>query len=342
MNKDLKDKTPGEIEQIVAAGGQKKHHARTVFSFIHSKGIDDVSQISPLAKTFRDRLIEQGYFISRLDITREIRDPDGTVKYSFTLGDGNVIESVLLIDGRRKTLCISTQAGCAMNCVFCATGGLKLRRNLTASEIVDQVYAVEKHGRRITNVVYMGMGEPLANYDAVLKSVRILNDPAGRNIGVRRLIISTCGLAPAVKKLAGEDIHPRLAISLNAPTDDLRTKLMPVNATYPLRALLDAVRAYQLRVKERVTFEYVMIKGFNDSIRHAEQLIKILRRFNCNLNLIEYNSHPGCKFKGSGAEKIERFAHAVKQAGIETTIRFKMGSSIFAACGQLGANLHNT
>jgi len=249
-----------------------------------------------------------------------------------------VIESVVLLDGHRRTLCISTQAGCAMNCAFCATGRLQLQRNLTAAEIVDQVYAAEKQGGRITNVVYMGMGEPLANYDAVLKSVRILNDSAGRNIGIRHLTISTCGIAPAIKKLAGEDIHPRLAISLNAPTDDLRTKLMPVNAKYPIKVLLDAVETYQFRAKERVTFEYVMIKGFNDSLEDAERLVKLLRRFKCNVNLIEYNPHPGCKFKGSGTKRTERFCEAIGKAGIETTIRFKMGQTIFAACGQLGAN----
>jgi 23S rRNA (adenine2503-C2)-methyltransferase len=338
MSKDLKDKTPGELERIVTAHGRKKYHAGSIFGFIHSKGVEDVSQISPLAKAFRAELIEEGFFISKLEFSRQLADPDGTVKYSFDIGEGNVVESVVLVDGRRRTLCVSTQAGCAMNCAFCATGKLKLRRNLTAGEIVDQVYTVEKQGGRITNVVFMGMGEPLANYDAVLKSVRILNDSAGRNIGVRHLTISTCGIAPAIKKLADEDIHPRLAISLNAPTDELRTKLMPVNAKYPIKVLLDAVEAYQFRAKERVTFEYVMIKGLNDSLEDAERLAKLLRRFRCNVNLIEYNPHPGCKFKGSGTERIERFCEAISRSGIETTIRFKMGQTIFAACGQLGAN----
>jgi len=338
MSKDLKDKTPGELERIVTANDRKKYLAGCIFSFIHSKGIEDISQISPLGKAFRAELVEQGFFISQLDTSRMLTDPDGTVKYTFDLGDGGVIESVVLIDGRRRTLCVSTQAGCAMNCVFCATGKLKLRRNLTAAEIVDQVYTAEKQGKPITNVVYMGMGEPLANYDAMLKSVRILNDPSGRNIGVRHLTISTCGIAPAIKRLADEGIHPRLAISLNAPTDDLRTKLMPVNAKYPIKILLDAVETYQFRAKERVTFEYVMIKGLNDSLEHAERLVKLLRRFKCNVNLIEYNPHPRCKFKGSGTERIEQFRKAIAKAGIETTIRFKMGQTILAACGQLGAN----
>ncbi|MBN2271332.1 MAG: 23S rRNA (adenine(2503)-C(2))-methyltransferase RlmN [Sedimentisphaerales bacterium] len=338
MSKDLKDKTPAELEEIVTACGGKKYLAGSVFSFIHSKGVGDISQISPLGKAVRAELVQQGYFISKLALSRRLIDPDGTVKYTFDLSDGGVIESVVLLDGRRRTLCVSTQVGCAMNCVFCATGKLKLRRNLTAAEIVDQVYSAENDGTRITNVVFMGMGEPLANYDAALKSVRILNDPAGRNIGIRHLTVSTCGIAPAIRKLAGEDIHPRLAISLNATTDELRTKLMPVNAKYPIKALLDAVETYQFRAKERVTFEYVMIKDLNDSLEHAERLTKLLRRFKCNINLIEYNPHPGCKFKASGTDKIEQFREALSKAGIETTVRFKMGQTIFAACGQLGAS----
>ena len=338
MSKDLKDKTLGELEEVVTAHGQNRYQAGSIFSFVHSKDVGDISQITPLNKAFRAELIEQGFFISQLSISRKLVDPDGTVKYAFDLGDGGIVESVVLLDGRRRTLCASTQVGCAMNCVFCATGRLKLRRNLSAAEIVDQVYAAEKNGEPVTNVVFMGMGEPLANYEAVTKAVRILNDPAGRNIGIRHLTISTCGIAPAIKRLAGEDIHPRLAISLNAPTDELRTKLMPINAKYPIRTLLDAVEAYQLRAKQRVTFEYVMIKGLNDSLEDAGRLSKLLRRFKYNINLIEFNPHPGCKFKASTTDKIDQFRQALADAGIETTIRFKMGQTIHAACGQLGAS----
>ncbi|MBN2137242.1 MAG: 23S rRNA (adenine(2503)-C(2))-methyltransferase RlmN [Sedimentisphaerales bacterium] len=337
MSKDLKDKTEGELEEMVIASGRKKYLAGSIFRFIHSKGVEDVSLLTSLDKSFRAELAAGGYFISRLGVSRRLADPDGTVKFTFTLDDGGVIESVVLVDGKRRTLCISTQVGCGMNCVFCATGRLKLQRNLTAAEIAGQVYAVENAGERITNVVYMGMGEPLANYDAVLKSVRILNAAAGRNVGIRHLTVSTCGIAPAIKKLAGEDIHPRLAISLNAPSDELRSELMPINRKYPLKVLLDAVEHYQYRAKERVTFEYVLINGLNDSAEQAGKLVKLVRRFRCNVNLIEFNPHDGCRFKGSGAEQIDRFAEVVRGAGIETTVRLKMGSSIFAACGQLGA-----
>ena len=341
MSNDLKDKTVKELEQIITGLGQKKYLAKYIFQFIHTEDVTDISQITPLSKAFREQLIENDYHISQLNILNKLTDKDGTIKYVFGLAGDTRIETVLLLDGKRRTLCVSTQAGCKMGCEFCATGKIKFRRNLSAGEIIDQVYRVQKDSAIISNIVYMGMGEPLENYDAVVKSVQILNNPAGKNIGIRHITVSTCGLVPAIKKLAYEEIRPRLAISLNAPTDDLRTRLMPINKKYPIAKLLDAVRTYQFKAKERVTFEFVMIKGINDSLLHAGQLVKLLRGIKCNVNLIEYNPHPGCKFKGSGMEKISRFAEVIEEAGIENTIRLKKGSSICAACGQLGANLNN-
>jgi 23S rRNA (adenine2503-C2)-methyltransferase len=368
MDKDLKEKTLAELEQIVVMLGQKKYLAGYIFSFIHDKGIGEISQITPLSKALRAQLTEQNYFISQLKILRKLTDPDGTIKYLFELSDGNRIETVLLFDSPReidlhsqsrqttvgsnisrgegrRTLCVSTQVGCAMNCAFCATAKVRLRRDLTAAEIVDQVNAVQKDEShwghppvgRISNVVYMGMGEPLLNYDAVVKSVRILNDPAGKNIGIRHITVSTCGVVPAIKKLAEEDIHPRLAVSLNAPTDALRAQLMPVGAKYSIAGLIEAANLYRLKAKQRVTFEYVMIKGVNDTVLHAQMLARLLRHIRCRVNLIEFNPHPGCEFAASGRERIERFAGVLEEAGIKTTVRFKMGQSIKAACGQLGA-----
>ncbi len=379
MDKDLKDKTLAELEQIVIGLGQKKYLARYIFGFIHNKGIGEISQITPLSKALRAQLNEQGYFISQLKILRKLTDPDGTLKYLFELSDGNRIETVLLFDSPReidlhsrslqasvgsniswgkgrRTLCVSTQVGCAMNCAFCATAKVKLRRNLTAAEIVDQVNIIadcstirnlqseirnKRPESRITNVVFMGMGEPLLNYDAVVKSVRILNDPAGKNIGIRHITISTCGIVPAIKRLAEEDIHPRLAISLNAPTDALRTKLMPISAKYSIANLIEAAKFYRLKAKQRVTFEYVLIKGVNDTVLHAQMLAKLLRDTRCRINLIEFNPHPECQFVASGRERIQRFMEVLEQAGIKTTVRFKMGQGINAACGQLGADWSN-
>jgi len=361
MDKDLKEKTLDELEQIVVGLGQKKYLAGYVFGFIHTKGISEISQITPLSKTLREQLAKDGYFISQLKVISKLADPDGTVKYLFELPDGNRIETVLLFDDDRRTLCVSTQVGCAMNCAFCATAKVRLQRNLTAAEIVDQVNTVVRDAScvaranyairnthdagRITNVVYMGMGEPLQNYDAVVKSVRILNDPAGKNIGMRHITISTCGIVLAIKKLADEDIHPRLAISLNAPTDALRAKFMPINSKYSIAELIEAAKFYRLKAKQRVTFEYVMIKGVNDTVLHAQVLARLVRGTRCRvnpphawrINLIEFNPYPGCEFVASGRERIERFKEILEEAGIKTTVRFKMGQSINAACGQLGA-----
>lgn len=336
--KDLKDKMLSELEGIVVDLGQKKYLARYIFHFIHAEDAAEISQITPLSKAFREQLVQQGYTMSRLALSDKRTDNDGTVKYVFALGDGDRIETVLLPDDKQRTLCVSTQAGCAMDCQFCATARIGLKANLTAGQIVDQVNIVQQDVGRISNVVYMGMGEPLANYDAVVKSLGILNHPAGKNIGIRHMTVSTCGLVPAIRKLACEQVRPRLAVSLNAPTDALRTQLMPINTKYPIADLLRAVRFYQSRTHQRVTFEYVMIKGLNDSSSHAKMLVKLLDGFLCNVNLIEHNPYPGCEFAGSNSERIKQFASILDRAGIETTVRFRMGRGIKAACGQLGAD----
>jgi len=362
VEKDLKSKTVAQLERLVTGLGQPKYLAGYIFSAIQSRGVTDISAITTLSKSFRAKLVEEGCYISKLEIVDKLTDPDGTVKYVFGLPDGGRIESVLLFDDDRRTLCVSTQVGCAMGCVFCATGRLGLARNLTAGEIVDQVNVVNQDIRtsgnqadktnsspdnlitcypdtrnHISNVVFMGMGEPLANYDAVLDAVRILNNSAGRHIGIRHLTMSTCGLVEGIERLADEDIQPRLAISLNAPTDAIRQKLMPITKKYPLDRLFAAIGRYQRTTRNRVTFEYCLIKGINDTVLHAQMLVKRLRGVMCNVNLIEYNPHEGCNLKPSGRQAIERFAGVLKDAGIETIIRLKMGQTINAACGQLGS-----
>jgi len=362
MSQDLKDKTLDELERIVVDLGQKTYLAKYIFQFIHVENATGISQITPLSKAFREQLVKQGYTISRLSLADKQTDGDGTAKYVFTLGDGNRVETVLLLDGKRRTLCVSTQAGCAMGCAFCATARIGFKANLTAGQIVDQVNVVERDAssvertnddirntalprgrlsadaRRISNIVYMGMGEPLANYNATMKSLAILNHPAGKNIGIRHITLSTCGLIPAIRKLAREEIRPRLAVSLNAPTDAMRTRLMPINARHPIAELMKALRFYQERIRQRVTFEYVMIKGLNDSTSHAKILVKLLSGFLCNVNLIEHNPYPGCEFAGSSRERMTKFASVLESAGVETTVRFRMGRGIKAACGQLGAD----
>jgi 23S rRNA (adenine2503-C2)-methyltransferase len=362
VEKDLKSKTIEEIEHLVVEYGQKKYNAGYIFNFVQTRGVTDLSGITTLSKPFRSRLVEDGYYISKLEVVDKLTDPDGTIKYVFGLPDekpteiskkfrgSGRVESVLLFDDDRRTLCVSTQAGCAMGCVFCATGKLGLARNLTTAEIVDQVNVVALDSGRISNVVFMGMGEPLANYDEVLDAVRIINNPQGRKIGIRRITVSTCGLPEAIERLSEEDISPRLAISLNAPTDAIRQRLMPIAAKYSLDRLMRAVELYQRQTRNRVTFEYVLIKGVNDTVTLAKMLVKLLRHFICNVNLIEYNppEPPGvqggsephavhCGFRASSREAIERFANVLREQGIETTVRLKMGQTINAACGQLGA-----
>jgi 23S rRNA (adenine2503-C2)-methyltransferase len=346
VEKDLKSMTLPQLERLVVELGQQRYTAGYIFSFIHTRGVTDIAAITSLSKLFRNQLTEAGYYISLLKIIDKLTDPDGTIKYVFGLADDSQIESVLLFDEDRRTLCISTQAGCAMGCVFCATGRLGLTRNLTAGEIIDQVNLVSRdpsliretgNEPRITNLVFMGMGEPFANYEAVINAVRILNHSEGLNIGIRRITISTCGFAEAIEKLADEDIAPRLAISLNAPTDAIRQHLMPVTKKYSMDRLFDAIDNYQRKTRNRVTFEYVLIKGVNDTVTQARMLVKRIRPFLCNVNLIEYNHHKGCDLKPSPKEAIERFAKVLKDAGIETTMRFKKGQKICAACGQLGA-----
>jgi len=348
MDKDLKNKTLSELEQLVIDLGQKKYQAKYIFSFIHALDVPDISQITPLAKDFRKQLTDNGFYISKLNTVETFNDPDGTVKYLFELPDRCRIETVLLSDDQRKTLCVSTQVGCVMNCVFCATGKLKFRHNLTAAEIVDQVNTIQSNDSKISNVVFMGMGEPMENYDSVIKAVRILNHPQGKNIGIRHLTVSTCGIIPGILKLAQEDIHPRLAISLNAPTNILRSKLMPINKKYPLEKLLKAVSTYQNTTELRVTFEYILIDGLNDTVLYAQMLARLLRGYKCNINLIEYNPHRATSdqrrattFAASDRTAMKRFAAVLENAGIETTIRLKKGQQINAACGQLGADLLN-
>jgi len=344
MEKDLKSLTVTELEQLVLSMEEKKFHARTIFSFIHAKGVGSVEELTTLPKTFRQKLTEQGYFISHLKTIEVFSDPDGTKKYLFELGDSTRIETVELVDeAGRHTVCISTQVGCRMNCQFCATAHLRFTRNLTAGEIADQVIEVERQsGARVANLVYMGMGEPFDNYDNVIKSVYILNDPAGKNIGARHITISTSGIITGIENLSREDMQVRLAVSLHAANDNIRGKIMRIVKKYPLNKLMAAVKDYQANTGRRVTFEYVMIKGVNDSEVDARALAKLIGGVKCNVNLIEYNPHSLCEFAPSDRKMIQKFADLLEASGIETVVRYKRGQSIKAACGQLGAGWYKS
>ena len=339
MGKDLKGKTTAQLQQIAEEFGAKAYLAKYIFSFIHQQNINDINLISPLPKELRAKLCDAGFFISQLKIIEKLSDPDGTEKYLFQTADEQKIESVLLTETDRKTICLSTQIGCQLGCKFCATGYLKFQRNLTAGEIVDQVNTISAQAEcKINNIVFMGMGEPFENYENTLTAVRILNDPAGKNIGIRKQTISTVGITEGIRKLAVEEIHPRLAISLHAADDKLRKQIVPAANKYPLPVILGAAKFYQNKTGRRITIEYCMIDNLNDSSDCARQLIQILKGLKVGVNLIEYNPHPGCDFKPSPQHRIKAFKDILMQAGIETIIRFRRGRSIKAACGQLGAD----
>jgi 23S rRNA (adenine2503-C2)-methyltransferase len=339
MDKDLKSKTLTELQSIIADYGGKEYLAKYIFSFLHIHNTNSIDLITPLPKEFRTKLTDDGYFISQLKIIEKLTDPDGTVKYLFETADGQKIESVLLDETGRKTICLSTQVGCRLGCKFCATGYLKFQRNLTAGEIIDQAGTISADSNcKINNLVYMGMGEPLDNYENTLKSVRILSDQSGRQIGIRRQTISTVGLPDGIRKLADENIYPRLAVSLHAPDDNLRKQIVPAANKYPLSQLINAMKYYQQKTERRITIEYCMMDNINDSLDYAQKLIKFLRGLHVSFNLIEYNPHPGSDFQPSPKERIKAFKDILMQSGFEVIIRYRRGRSIKAACGQLGAD----
>jgi 23S rRNA (adenine2503-C2)-methyltransferase len=282
--------------------------------------------------------LEENFTISRLKILRREDARDGTVKFLFGLSDGASIESVLIPEARRLTLCISTQAGCGFGCAFCATAVLGLKRNLTASEIVDQVIEASRDllsGARITHVVLMGMGEPLANYAQTTAAIEIITDGEwGLGISPRRVTLSTVGLVPQIEKLM-EETRVNLAVSLHAPTDELRAELMPVNRKYSLEQLLECCRKLPLPRRKRITFEYVLLGGVNDSEAQARQLAQVLRGIPSKVNVIPFNPHPGSKFLRPAAEQIDRFQEVLRAEGVQVNVRRPRGDDIQAACGQL-------
>ena len=339
MNKDLKNNTLSELQQIVENLGGKSYFAKYIFSFLHIHNTNSIDMITPLSKELRTKLIDGGYFISQLKIVEKLTDTDGTVKYLFEAADEQKIESVLLEETNRKTICLSTQVGCRLGCKFCATGFLKFERNLTAGEIIDQAGTISADGDcKINNLVYMGMGEPLDNYDNTLKAVRILSDQAGRKIGIRRQTISTVGLPDGIRRLAQENIYPRLAVSLHAADDNLRKQIVPAANKYPLPQLINAMKDYQQKTERRITIEYCMMDNINDSLDCVHNLIKLLKGLYVSFNLIEYNPHPGSDFQPSPKERIKAFKDILMQSGFEAIIRYRRGTKIKAACGQLGAD----
>jgi len=333
---DLRGLSLDELERLVSP----RFRASQVFSWAQKKGVGSFEEMRNVPKDVRAALSER-LAITPLKTAGEQTSSDGTVKYLWALSDGSHVESVLLDDEGRKTACISTQSGCRMGCAMCATASVRFARNLSAGEIVGQVIQIAKKAGRISNVVYMGMGEPFDNYDNVLKSVRILNHPKGKNIGQRHITISTCGLIPQIARFAEEKLQVRLAISLNSANDDVRSHLLPVNRKYPIDRLLAAARSYSKKTGRRVTFEYILIDSLNDSEDDAGDLARLLRGMKANVNLIEFNSFPGCAMKPPARGTTRKFRAVLEKAGIEVSERYRRGRDIDAACGQLRAAHEN-
>ncbi len=328
----------------VRGWGQPVYRARQIWEWVYRHKVDDFASMTNLPHELRDRLAAE-FRLSGLQQIAELRSSDGsTVKKLWRLPDGQMIESVLMAyDGERRTACISTQAGCAMGCVFCATGQMGFARHLTAGEIVEQalVFArlLEATGERLSNVVLMGMGEPLHNYDATLEAIARLNDPQGLNIGQRHITLSTVGLAPAIRRFADEHLQVGLAISLHAATDEERSRLLPVNRRWPLADLMAAVRYYIEHTGRRVTFEWALIAGENDTPQQAATLGGLLRGLKCHVNLIPLNPTGGYAGQPSDPARVQAFQEVLRSFRIGSTVRVRRGIDIQAGCGQLKADV---
>jgi 23S rRNA (adenine2503-C2)-methyltransferase len=345
---DLRDLDLAEMEKLMEELGAEPYRARQLFAWVHGRGKQDFEEMTDLPKSLRQKLAERGY-VSRLEEEQCRASGDGLTKKSLLrLEDGERIETVVMAFWRRRardriTACVSTQVGCSLKCAFCATGASGFSRNLRAGEIVGQVYYWNEQVRaelsegRVTNVVYMGMGEPLLNLEAVKKSIRILTHPLGLNLGVRRITVSTCGIVPGIYRLAEEGLPVRLAVSLHSSDDHLRSELVPINRRYPLHELLAACRYYALRTGRKVTFAYLLLDNVNDAPAHARRLGRLLKGIPCQVNLIPLNPVSGKGYRRPSPQKVRAFWQMLCASGVEASIREERGADIEAACGQLRA-----
>jgi 23S rRNA (adenine2503-C2)-methyltransferase len=347
--KNLKGFSLTELQMFVEELGEKKYRATQLYSWLYAKAAQSFNEMTDISKEFRTVLTSIAS-ISNLQLVTKSVSTDGTIKFLFGLDDSHAIESVLIPstkktseEDKRLTLCISTQVGCPLDCKFCATGAMGFVRNLTAGEIIDQVIQVQRNSaKRITNLVYMGMGEPFLNYENVMKSIDIINDSRGLNIGARHITISTAGYADRIRQLTDEERPVKLALSLHSLDNDKRIKLMPITKKFPVETLIEALEYYYYKKRSRPTFEYIMFDGFNDTAADVKAFVKLSRRIPCKVNLIPFHSimfmHPsgiGASLKPTQAPRIETFADALREAGITVMVRSSSGQDIQAACGQL-------
>ena len=335
MKKDIKSMNQAELGQALAALGEPKFRAKQVFTWLH-KGCRSFDEMTNLSKTLRQKLDEEFYITVPQVVRKQESQKDGTIKYLWRLGDGNCVESVLMRYHHGNSICISSEVGCAMGCAFCASTKGGLVRRLTPSEMVDQVlFSSLDSGLDISNIVLMGIGEPLDNYDTVLRFLELVNSPDGMNIGMRHISLSTCGLVDRIYQLAEEKLQLTLSVSLHAPKDEIRTTIMPVNKKYNVEKLLTACKDYFHKTGRRISFEYAMIRDVNDSKEIAELLAKKLDGIAAHVNLIPLNNIEESPLKPSSRKTVMEFQQVLEQHGIPATVRRTLGSDIDASCGQL-------
>ena len=329
---DIKNLSLETLEQFLAGQGKERYRAAQLFKWLYQKDSADFSEMTNISRSLREELAATS-LISRLEPEVVETGKDGTRKYLFRLFDGNAIESVLIPEEDRNTLCISTQAGCAMQCAFCLTGTFGLARNLTTSEIVNQILAVRRDAD-VRNIVLMGMGEPLHNLDNVIPALKIMVEDNGLQFSTRRVTVSTCGLVPEMDRL-GREVTVNLAISLNATTDELRDRIMPVNRRYPIAELLSALKRFPLPGRRKITVEYVMLGGLNDSLDDAKRLVRLLSDIPSKINLIPFNPHEGADFVPPTQSSLDAFHRYLLDRHFTVITRSSRGDDISAACGQL-------
>ena len=332
---NLRDLTLKEMEEFITKMGEPKFRAKQVFQWIY-KGKTDFREMTNLPEVFRQKLAEEAYIGTATPLKIQKSKTDGTRKYLFELEDGNLIESVFMKYKYGNSICVSSQAGCRMGCRFCASTRNGLERNLTPGEILSQLMAAEADtGERIGHIVVMGTGEPFDNYDNLKKFIEIVNDPKGLNIGMRNITVSTCGLVPKIERFSKDFPQVNLAISLHGTTDEIRGSMMPVNGKYPLEVLIPACRAYTESTGRRITFEYTMVSGVNDSDADAARLSKLLKGMLCHVNAIPLNKVAESGFDTVSRKRAGEFAELLEKSGIVATVRRELGADIDAACGQL-------
>ncbi|MCI9093462.1 MAG: 23S rRNA (adenine(2503)-C(2))-methyltransferase RlmN [Coprobacillus sp.] len=332
---NIKSFTFDELKQEMISLGEKPFRAEQIFKWVHQENVTSFDDMTNLSKEFREKLKEK-YTINNFNIIRKLESKDGTKKFLFDVLDGNAIESVLMQYKYGYSICVSSQVGCRMGCKFCASTGIPFSRSLEAGEIVEQILAVQREENvRISNIVFMGIGEPLDNYDNVIKAINIINHPKGLNIGTRHISISTSGVVPNIYRLANENIQCTLSISLHSSNNEKRSEMMPVNKMYPIEQLMEACRDYIKVTNKRISFEYALAKDSNDNLQDAKDLVKLLKGMLCHVNLIPINKIENGKYSKSTNENIIKFRDYLNDNGIVATIRRELGSDIDAACGQL-------